>query len=923
MAICWTHVEGNSMPPFRVYAVLVYCFFYCIPLQAQNQVIFEDDFETGVLGPQWTAAASRSEGITGVFTTVQGAAVYRSGEFGVALGQAVDGVTVTNTLDLTLDLASYENVTLEFDLYNSGDETDVSDGLYFSTDGGIEFTKVFDFDPSTWNGGWGKFPPFDLDLLAGNAGLELSNGFIIRIQHTGNSKFVRDTCCDDTDGFFLDNVKVIAEDTKYAGLPFFDGFEDGAFGDSWRWVHPGVSAGTAPINSIRLRGTTRVDVTLNGVSLAYEDAYGLVLGRIADGNLTSNAVDLHLDLAGESDVKLAFRMLDRNDETHVYDGLYFSDDGGTSFSKVLDFRGSSWADAWGMLPPLDVDALAASVGLSLSSTFVVRFQQYDNSTVNRGTCCDDIDGLILDNVQVYSRPVEYVSIPFEDDFEEDGLHPAWQWTDATFPLSTTLPNTTVPTGFVTRTMNSQGISVPQSGLFGIVFGRSRDEIWATNALDLHLNLAGEEEVDLSFYLYDRNDEQHVQDGIFFSDDGGQSFTRVYRFLTSSISDFSYRNYTLDVDALAEAFELDLTGQFIIRFQEYDQNSLVRQTCCDDIDGFFLDNVYVDIGEPGIAVWPGDANNDGRVNQADILPVGLYWGNQGPARAGFEVDWFAQSVSPWAVPVATYADTDGSGEVDEGDILPIGMLWGNERGASSKGRSSTPDFIEGSKATLSLVPIASTSETVEVSLMIEQAEELIGIAYKLNYPPDKMRVREVLPGTYLGQDIISFTDTNEPGLIASAFSRKGRGSRGQGEVARIVFEKLTQWETAELSIVSARGSHTWGRIETLAVPPAGIAVSTENLDLPINTTLEANYPNPFQASTEIVYNVAGPESVEIAIYDIMGKHVRTILQKVHSPGTYSVSWDGRNDAGEDVATGVYILTLRAGTVRLSQSIMRIR
>ena len=61
---------------------------------------------------------------------------------------------------------------------------------------------------------------------------------------------------------------------------------------------------------------------------------------------------------------------------------------------------------------------------------------------------------------------------------------------------------------------------------------------------------------------------------------------------------------------------------------------------------------------GLVVWPGDTNNDGIVNQVDVLPLGLFWASTGPARSDASMTWIGQPASPWTPENSTYADANG-------------------------------------------------------------------------------------------------------------------------------------------------------------------------------------------------------------------------------------------------------------------------
>jgi hypothetical protein len=75
-------------------------------------------------------------------------------------------------------------------------------------------------------------------------------------------------------------------------------------------------------------------------------------------------------------------------------------------------------------------------------------------------------------------------------------------------------------------------------------------------------------------------------------------------------------------------------------------------------------------------------------------------------------------------------------------------------------------------------------------------------------------------------------------------------------------------------------------------------------------LSQNYPNPFNPSTRITYYVpeGGVQRVSLVVYDVSGSRVKTLVDDKRSGGKYTVEWNGRNDAGESVASGVYFYRL---------------
>ena len=73
-------------------------------------------------------------------------------------------------------------------------------------------------------------------------------------------------------------------------------------------------------------------------------------------------------------------------------------------------------------------------------------------------------------------------------------------------------------------------------------------------------------------------------------------------------------------------------------------------------------------------------------------------------------------------------------------------------------------------------------------------------------------------------------------------------------------------------------------------------------------LYRNYPNPFNPSTTIDYDLTKGCSVDLAIFDLMGRRVRTLVFGNQKSGFKSVVWDATNDFGQPVSTGLYFYTL---------------
>jgi hypothetical protein len=101
------------------------------------------------------------------------------------------------------------------------------------------------------------------------------------------------------------------------------------------------------------------------------------------------------------------------------------------------------------------------------------------------------------------------------------------------------------------------------------------------------------------------------------------------------------------------------------------------------------------------------------------------------------------------------------------------------------------------------------------------------------------------------------------------------------------------------------------------PPVSIKESKNptTMLLPNTFSLFQNYPNPFNPSTTISFEVTETfsinEKISLTVYDIRGRRVRTLIDSDLEPGSHKIHWNGQNDRGQSVASGIYMYTLKAG------------
>jgi len=87
-------------------------------------------------------------------------------------------------------------------------------------------------------------------------------------------------------------------------------------------------------------------------------------------------------------------------------------------------------------------------------------------------------------------------------------------------------------------------------------------------------------------------------------------------------------------------------------------------------------------------------------------------------------------------------------------------------------------------------------------------------------------------------------------------------------------------------------------------------SKENGSLPQQFVLYDNYPNPFNPETTIEYQLSQASQVKLAVYNLLGQEVKTLINKNHEAGRFNLTWDGKDNLGQAVPSGVYFYRIQA-------------
>jgi hypothetical protein len=168
--------------------------------------------------------------------------------------------------------------------------------------------------------------------------------------------------------------------------------------------------------------------------------------------------------------------------------------------------------------------------------------------------------------------------------------------------------------------------------------------------------------------------------------------------------------------------------------------------------------------------------------------------------------------------------------------------------------------------------------------------------------------------------------------------------GESKTLNLTFDRLSYPRGiyhANLIIESWDKNHN---LDTIRIPLTLCIDTTTSVDLdedqkPSIFALSQNYPNPFNPVTKIHYVVGGRQTkaadsgrptadnssthTTLEIYNILGQKVRTLVDEPKGVGNHEVIWDGKDDKGKDVASGIYFYQLTAGDYKETKKMTLIR
>ena len=215
--------------------------------------------------------------------------------------------------------------------------------------------------------------------------------------------------------------------------------------------------------------------------------------------------------------------------------------------------------------------------------------------------------------------------------------------------------------------------------------------------------------------------------------------------------------------------------------------------------------------------------------------------------------------------------------------------------------------------------------LKLQVSMSQTRDLKGYGFVLQFDPAKYEFVEAkeatdnLLNTGSGQPTLFLSASHSPGQVTvGAMKVDGQAVTGEGRLLEVTFKTAevplpTDFQIAEGMLVDLEGN----------IDPVHHLEVGNLKPLPDSFGLDQNMPNPFNPSTTIGYQLPESGQVHLSVYNLLGQVVRTLMDGPLEAGYYTLDWDGRDDLGRQLASGIYLYRMRVNDFSQTRRMMLLK
>lgn len=369
--------------------------------------------------------------------------------------------------------------------------------------------------------------------------------------------------------------------------------------------------------------------------------------------------------------------------------------------------------------------------------------------------------------------------------------------------------------------------------------------------------------------------------VAFSDSAGIITVVIYSLDGAEVApgaDVPILSMTFDIDedaATGQTITLDVSGDVLVNSNREEMTHLVQEG-----------SIYIETGKPG------DINRDDRINIVDVVWAIHMIIDRIPAPTPGTFEFYLADINQ-----------DGALDVSDVVVMVNRILYDGTQPRVIAQAPTSPVVVA-----LQVPQQQITGEwLIPISMQADGAVTAAQAAFA--FDPSQLKVgTPAATGRASGMTIISHVNDGVMRMIV--YSPDGQIiPSGDGATVLIPVSFVGGMDTAPEFILSEMilvNQHAQ------PIPVAIEADVAKVASIPSEFVLKANYPNPFNPSTSIAYEVPQQAHVVLAVYNLLGQEVLRLVDEPKTPGRYTVNWDGRNTVGLSVASGVYLYRITTST-----------
>jgi hypothetical protein len=216
-------------------------------------------------------------------------------------------------------------------------------------------------------------------------------------------------------------------------------------------------------------------------------------------------------------------------------------------------------------------------------------------------------------------------------------------------------------------------------------------------------------------------------------------------------------------------------------------------------------------------------------------------------------------------------------------------------------------------------VAVAEEELRIPIHISEGNEVYSAYFELHYPDQLINVNQVSL-TDFSTDFTLVVNDQQAGVIkAGLYGTSPLAEAGViAEVSCTVTGKAGENGTIDLKDFQINNYKP-------SQASRSFRIQSTNELLITRYELLQNYPNPFNPTTTIKYRLANnqPEQTELSLFNSAGQLIRTLVEAEQDNGEYTVIWNGLNNAGQEVASGVYFYQLKCGDFIETRKLLKMK